>query len=379
MAEETNQKIDEMLRACAQKRGDGPGAPLHPATRRMLHDEVRRVHGPGPARARTGWALWWPRLAFGASLCLVAGLTLAVLKLERPPEEKETMAASSFAPAERSLAGPEVLTQLPAPGAGATGAEAGLAELPEPHEAASADDLASQSLSFAPAMGGDAAGQQAAAARETAARAELREQEPPAPAVESRAGTPEPAMKTAAPQADRASAAAPAPTSPKPEALLRAAEMTNLGAALRTHFVQTNQLPAPVLRSFQMEQLGDLVKFMDVDGSVYTGQLQRVVPASGEAPLAARNPRAPGALFVRQAASNSAVFSFTASGVNRTLGSPVTVEGEYFSRTNRAADPSLLGPSGGAAAPRAPAEFLFGRTLIGGTNEAPLRAISVER
>lgn len=416
-----------MLRAYAKKRGEAPLAPLHPATRRMLQDEVRRVHAPAAKAKRSGWAFWWPRLAFATSLCVVAVVTLNVMRSNRPPVE---MAAAK--PADSPA--PEALSEARmanAPAAdkmlkkeGATRDERGITEIskdrgePEARQLVletdqqkrgnekSKEDLsprrnAEESLALAPAVPAepvaiptpgplsDAAASAPAPTVRSASDLKVGKEEAERPRFAQRmarsdspastgslaAATPASATTAVSPVAQQA----PAPAALRTEALARAVEMTNLGAALRTKFVQTDPAAAlPVLRTFQMEQLGDLVRFVDFDGSVYTGQIQRATaPASNmtvalTAKSAVGAATAPGgaASFAREAASNAAVFSFTASGINRTLGAPVSLQGEYFNRTNH--------PAGRAQSRLAP-DVLYGRTVVGGTNETPLRALSVER
>src|SRR5688572_29928144 len=104
MADDLNKKMDAMLRAYAKKRGETPVEQMHPATRRMLQDEVRRVHG-GSVSARGRWRVYLPRFAFAAAICLVIGLTAAVLKTS-PREQR--LAAVQGAESLRTADAPSV-------------------------------------------------------------------------------------------------------------------------------------------------------------------------------------------------------------------------------------------------------------------------------
>src|SRR3954468_2204570 len=90
MADEPNKRMDEMLKAYAEKRRQDPGATveLHPATRQMLQTEVARTYKQGPrAPIVQRVMLLWPRVAFAAA-CLIATLTVVLIVLpRRPPME----------------------------------------------------------------------------------------------------------------------------------------------------------------------------------------------------------------------------------------------------------------------------------------------------
>ncbi len=89
MPDEPNRNLDEQLSSWARKRREEAGAPfeLHPATRKMLQDEVARTFpkkSDKPAPEPAGWLkILWPRFALAGSLCLamviLAGLLLPSL------------------------------------------------------------------------------------------------------------------------------------------------------------------------------------------------------------------------------------------------------------------------------------------------------------
>src|SRR5277367_964191 len=68
MSEEPNSKIDDLLKACAKKRREQAEPPLqmHPATRKLLQDEVKRTLVVAPPPPRRSWrTLRWPLVAMG--------------------------------------------------------------------------------------------------------------------------------------------------------------------------------------------------------------------------------------------------------------------------------------------------------------------------
>src|SRR3989442_6371018 len=89
MPDEPNRNLEEQLAAWARKRRDEAGAPfeLHPATRKLLQDEVARAFpkkSDQPAPEPAGWwKVFWPQFALAGSLCLamliLAGLLLPSL------------------------------------------------------------------------------------------------------------------------------------------------------------------------------------------------------------------------------------------------------------------------------------------------------------
>ena len=85
MPEQPDKSIEEQIKAWAEKRRAETGAPfeLHPATRRLLQDEVRRTYPKNsvePASQSRGWLrLIWPRVAVTSSLCLVLGVGVGIL------------------------------------------------------------------------------------------------------------------------------------------------------------------------------------------------------------------------------------------------------------------------------------------------------------
>ncbi len=90
MPSDPDKKIEELLKVYAKKRREDAGAPLelHPATRNLLQAEVARLR-PAPAAERASWlnALFgfWPRVAWAASMLVVAGVAVWLLNPRMEP------------------------------------------------------------------------------------------------------------------------------------------------------------------------------------------------------------------------------------------------------------------------------------------------------
>src|SRR6186997_205375 len=82
-AEPENQKMDELLKAYAKQRKAEAGDPLalHPATRKLLQDEVARTHAK-PQR-RGGWLnallAFWPRIGLATATLVALGIVVLVV------------------------------------------------------------------------------------------------------------------------------------------------------------------------------------------------------------------------------------------------------------------------------------------------------------
>jgi hypothetical protein len=85
MPDDPNRNLEEQLTAWARKRREEAGAPfeLHPATRKMLQDEVARTFpkkSDEPAAESAGWwKMFWPRFALAGSLCLAMVILAGIL------------------------------------------------------------------------------------------------------------------------------------------------------------------------------------------------------------------------------------------------------------------------------------------------------------
>ena len=186
--------------------------------------------------------------------------------------------------------------------------------------------------------------------------------------------------------------------------IARMTELTNLGAAQRTWFLQATNpadvVPAGFLPNFNVERLGDELRFVDADGSVYQGRiskygLPRFEPVTGRA-LGEFDGFRAGSRFAPVEAipddlviTNAAVYDFAVEGTNLTLGVPVTVRGKYVERTNSPSIKGIAGVasgSGEAEAERArrpgipkSKAAIVGAAVIGGTNTVPFKALAPEQ
>ncbi|MEW6156246.1 MAG: hypothetical protein AB1813_02370 [Verrucomicrobiota bacterium] len=96
MSPEPNNRMDDLLKAFAKKRRKEAGDPLelHPATRRLLQDEVARTYGHGPQpthSTRPGWKsllMFWPRFAIGFSVLAMAGIAIFLATQTRAPQSQ---------------------------------------------------------------------------------------------------------------------------------------------------------------------------------------------------------------------------------------------------------------------------------------------------
>jgi hypothetical protein len=437
MADQPNNDIEKILRAYSEARRKRADLPLHPATRKMLHGEVARHYGRKDAGRSWGrLRAFWPQLAFGSGLCAI--LIVAVLSLRQPAQRKELSAPAGPATRGEELSDKPTLQQSAQPekrymreslarvqqgspqntDASPAGAAADLRFGREPAPAASAP--AADAL--APAKAGDA--QERKVLRDTALpklavpEAAVKEQEQTLALKDSLAerGVNPPADANSqfgfgggAVSANRAlRSAAPPNVELKSEVLssatklAAAGEITNLGAALRTKFVElpTDQnASVGVLNSFQVEQQGDDLRIVDRDGSVYYGNLSVQLPGQQPATLtqqvslsygaAPSQNAAAGGLGLNESSPNTAVYFLRAQGTNVTLAKPVTLEGRFLERTNvalfgetRAKKEANLEAKPAAAPPvdrfSKARKAIVGRATVGQTNQFPVNAVAVE-
>jgi hypothetical protein len=410
MPDEPNKKMDEMLRAYAQERRKGADVQLHPATRNMLQGEVRRVFGR--EERRPWWRrlrAFWPQLTFAGSMCLIMGI--AILSLRQPTPSEPTAAkesevellgrndksalqekdASSKLKAQAEEQSARGLTELkqaaPQPEA-RTGQRpvAGNRDLRREEEPITTRGMSPpQQPAIVPQESYRQTSRErvptdtASAAAPTATVSETRLQktlEPPSKADDAK----QPALNEAvalqsAPEGPLKTVAGRS-ASLRPASVSLAADMTNLGAARRLNFVQVSNVSAKpiaasgsnaVLMSFQIEQLGNSVKFLDRDGSIYVGEFE----ATNSAATLALTDDA-------TKLDSSAAYYFRVQGTNRTLGKDVVLTGEYFEQTNQppsSLDTFAIAP-GNPARPKVQPRFLIiGNATVGSTNQVRVRAV----
>src|SRR6266516_5881597 len=85
MPDDPNSNVEDQLAAWARYRREQAGAPfeLHPATRKLLRDEIARTYpkrSEEPAARPGGWfKMLWPRFALAGSLCVALVVLAGIL------------------------------------------------------------------------------------------------------------------------------------------------------------------------------------------------------------------------------------------------------------------------------------------------------------
>jgi len=412
MATEPERPIEKLLREYASKRREQAGAPFEPtpARRDELLDEARKLSEPAKAEgverekvegfgAKFGrpWRRWFGRRTedqAGLSLFGKLGWAVAILAVVAGGAallvpwltENDTLlsyntSASRSEPAER-LAAPAPVAAPPA----------GTLKMPE---------LATD-------------GDKAKAKDALLVKAPVAKEELPTPAGNTRQPAPlnEPIANT-----DRAAASTPATAAvvTSPSSTIEPQKKAEAAAPARQYALadtltgadnapvrawrasNTNQSGQGVLFAFDMELVGQQIRLVDSDGSVYAGSIvapgtstgTRAAAAAppGALPAATDGPRRkadekPAYATVSQPAPS---FTFQVKGTNRTLNQIVLFNGVFFSPTNLAApNAGLSGWSGGGGgggagfggtqSAVAPGASISGKLSIGGSNEVNLDA-----
>jgi hypothetical protein len=463
MPDETHRPIERQLETYARQRRDAAGGPLelHPATRRLLQDEVTRTYGRpvGRARAKGGWlGGLWPRLGWaGPTLAIVAVAFVVWQSHVQPPREQERVSeverlarlvepgppletqplkeaaepaesfaralaptappptpgrsqdefrsvrlrseADALAPTAQPLAQADALTPPPlerAPGRPA---------VPPAGRAGEKDQLLARGepqLGPAPRLG--LALQQADQLATTDKVTRTAREEIPNTAAPAR-------VQPAAPPAAKSEPARPTESLALADRGIRVAEAT-APAAVRFQNTATVANNLAVLNSFQVEQAGAELRFIDADGSTYSG---RLVDSAGVSAARAseattltlgRDARVPSprrsAARTKPAAPVAATdqpapaYNFIAQGTNRSLQQLVVFQGNYRVQTNvapttqgappqtfyrsaarpdAAARGGQLGGGGyGGLAQQTPA-LIKGQAIVGGNTTVEVNAI----
>ncbi len=456
MANEPQRPIEQALRASAQQRQAEAGAPLelHQATRRLLQGEVARTFRKTAEEKPAGWlAGLWPRMALAGSFC-AAALVAAFLWFQNASPQKSTELAQlpaghlapssdSFAtapatvPAERlaraqseSLA--DVINSTAPAGRPAAAVATGTAAKNVGLDSATRSVNPSALPAPQVAMRDEAQLKFSGGVKERADRSDfqlgatpkLALASPAAPALEKdkvpfvvaesekivgdktklMAGN-EGKLALAEKKADDSGAA----VGKKMEliGLTIAGQQSSVGqrfkqvdnrAGYRVNF--NSPAPPPVLNAFVMEQAGQEVKFIDDDGSTYSGQLRTAQVEVLNGFLPAKPAVVGGGGVTRtledikfQAAQqkvgadreagvsqNSQNFFFRAVGTNRTLNQAVVFDGNLLIQNESGASQSQTMPvqnKSNAARQQAlfPNVQINGRVTIGGRSEQEINAV----
>lgn len=329
MSEERN--IEKQLRAAAEQRRQEAGAPfeMHPATRRMLHGEIQRVHGPKTTslggRNPIFAGLW---LRFAAGVCTVGILLVAtwVMFFHTPPPKSQQLAKNEVRRASET--------------AGYVQNSASKAERADAPAEAKSEPLAKAK----PLPPGVTAGYVQSAMPLAAPRAE-------APA--------KPARVAADFSNDGSQMAAAQPAAPLPPAstmsgvLAESSPVQNLrylnNAAVAAGGARKKDTLAPLLatktldnvaaakvagatamlNSFQVEQRGEELRIIDGDGSVYTGRLLAQAGQDKEARLNFADRAKQRQVAANGLAGNLQNAPFNATGTNLSLKQNVTINAAF--------------------------------------------------
>jgi hypothetical protein len=351
--------MDETLRAYAKKRREQaePALEMHPATRKLLQEEVKRTFGARAAQteSRSSW-YWarWPLGALGGALAVLMlmftvfhtsvpktspAATFGVNKSKQ--EEKLDLltrnASPTPAPTEQSLS-----ESKPAKSAAAPVAEPALAAREgrlSDRDARAAQENGSTLASTAPASAPLSANADVAAPLADKDKSSV-------PAISPVAPTPSALPRVAAlPATASAGSVTPPTTSPPvrsdalvapagryagvsqaharafvPTAPAGAAAIANDATVLNAgDFVQVHErtrgraaesLPSNVLSTFNLSRAGQNVRVIDADGSIYEGQVVGGVASAGATEAFAKK---------SQVANQDANWAFKVAGTNHNL------------------------------------------------------------
>jgi hypothetical protein len=330
---EPNENMDELLKAYAKKRREQaePALEMHPATRKLLQDEVKRTLAstPAPTPAPIPYPRWfsalWPFGALGSTLavvCLMFALFHTPARNPLPGAIKEEGGRKKEEQFDTLTRNPSLAT---AP------AERGLADAKAAPNAAAplADKDTSPALVAAPAATAIAAASGVPAQIDTPpAVTSLTLQTPTATAPGIAADTtPAPALPQASsvaqgvPQGGRFGGAslehASAVASTAPGSVPAAAN--DASGVVAGAFVQVRDRarsgraespPSNVLAAFQLLHTGQNVRVVDADGSIYEGQVLGGISNGG---------RTEGFAQRRMAPNQDANYAFKVAGTNHTL------------------------------------------------------------
>lgn len=344
MADQPNTRMEEMLKAYAEKRRQeaGPAMELHPATRQMLQTEVSRTYKHAP---RASWLqrmiIFWPRLAF-AGACLVITLTLVLIVL---PQKKLTEMAQRTAPSES-----ESLERL-----------SGAADK-EKADAYALRDAPAPTLSTAPV--------------------------PPTSSVDRLAKLNEAddlkAKSEVAAEARKDGDALMLAREEAPAKRALRESFSNVGNVSRARYKQQTgdvqlgaelQTVQPILNNFEFEQTGNRIRLLDEDGSVYSGNMLSSDEAKKRFYRVQQN--APAAQSAAQPIQQQGLFF--AFGTNLSLKQEVSIEANILQWTNTNALPALAPAAAGQNERGAAQNIISGRARVGTNQEVLIRAVPVQQ
>jgi hypothetical protein len=338
MADQPERPIEKLLRECGKRRPPPDALELHPASRRLLQDEVARTYRRKEARVRWFGPRLLPKLAWGicTTLSVVALAVWLSVRSERPTESDQTFARNE-----------KILT--PAAPANGLVRQKKTEAIPALQSNLSlADNLrtAAQEPVASTALNVPSTGPLQADGR-TMVSMNLAEQELARDAAaksEFAAAAPSAASVPTAPVGGVyfygvASTAAPV--------LKQTSQSTSVQNFVReVPKAGDGQQAQPILASFKFEQTGSEIRIIDQDGSVYLGSLGAfqhqlsLRTARKDQPVATRSL---GPIPATKTSSGPAAvtwpqeYTFHVVGTNRTLGGLVSFDGTWSTLTNTTA------------------------------------------
>jgi len=354
--------MDEMLKAYADKRRQeaGPALELHPATREMLQAEVVRTYKQAP---QPSWLeriiTFWPRVAFAAA-CLAITLTLVLFVL---PEKRLTEMAQTktVSESESLLRDSRVVDKEKAD-------NYRLADAPAAPAPSTAPVVPPSSSLDQLALKNEAEEVKAKSDRLTELRKDnndntvrlMREEAANKPVARRSFAN---VTNTAAGVSSRARYAQ------------RPVGEVQLGARLQT-------AQPIILNNFELEQVGNVVRVYDEDGSVYSGNV--VLDEEAKKQRSYSVPQKPaaqsGGTAAGPAAGEQQVF-FRAAGTNLRLNQQVSIEANILTVTNSLPG---LAPADGVkqqqqrALTLTPQQTIQGRAQVGSNQQVIINAVPAQ-
>ena len=362
MADELNKRMDEMLKAYADRRRQeaGPALELHPATRQMLQAEVTRTYKQAPQRSWLQRMItFWPRVAFAAT-CLAITLTLVLFVL--PEKRLAEMAQTRTVESESLLRDSRVADKEKADNYRLTHAPAAPAPSTAPvlPPSSSLDQLALKNE-----------------ADEVKAKseklAELRKDDNNTVRLMREEAANKPVARRSFANVTNTTAG----VSSRARYAQQPVGEVQLGARLQT-------AQPIILNNFELEQVGNVVRVYDEDGSVYSGNV--VLDEEVKKQRLYSVPQKPAAQSGGAAAGPTAgeqqVF-FRAAGTNLRLNQQVSIEANILTVTNSLPG---LAPADGVkqqqqqqrALTLTPQQTIQGRAQVGSNQQVIINAVPAQ-
>ena len=402
MRHETQPPIEATLTAYAEGRRRTLGTPpaMPDPVRSRLHREIERVADAASQAGSPNRPAWWAWClrpsAWGVAAALAAGVWITWQSLGPKPADVTLVATRPQPPAAPSFAPSPEAASAPSPATAASRAVFDSAAVPvRPPQLTSAEATGPESTAVPPPPAAVRAlaleqrnepgkGIDTGARRETA-RYGLRSQDALAPAAEAR-------------RSDANLAAGMSNVSGPARTVVAGFGNATGQRQLQQRFAQNRLAPiTPVLNQFQVEQVGQQLRLVDADGSVYLAtlgadtagvQVQAAPPAVVAGPSAGRaNPGQTRARAVapiaaggiRDGAPPMQVLTLHATGTNRQLQQQVVFTGNLLV-TNLAGvpvvnDSTALGTNVESLSQLFRNASVNGLVTVGGTNQYAVEAV----